>query len=163
MEAYSVAVITVSDRAFKGEYPDRSGPLAKSMWSEQGGRVVFDRIVPDDEGLIGDAIKSAVAARAQVVFTTGGTGVGPRDVTAEATSKLVDYELAGIAQAIRQRGQASVPTAIISRGIVGVLTVGGKRAVVINAAGSTGAVKDAIEVVAPLVPHIVDQLVGGDH
>ena len=99
-------------------------------------------------------------AGADVVLTTGGTGINPTDRTPEATLPLLDRELPGVAEAIRAHGVAKgVPTAMLSRGLAGV----SGRAVVVNLPGSRGGVKDAIDVLADIVPHAVDQLRGGDH
>ena len=105
-------------------------------------------------------LRSAVAASYDVVITTGGTGLSPTDQTPEMTMRVIDYEVPGIAEAIRSYGAANgVPTAVLSRGLVGVAG----RTLVINLPGSTGGVRDGLAVLAPVLPHAVDQLGGSDH
>ena len=102
----------------------------------------------------------AAAASYDLVVTTGGTGLSPRDVTPEATAPLLDREVPGIGEALRQRNAGAVPTAILSRGLVG--TIG--AALVVNLPGSTGGVRDGVQVLAPVLEHALAQLRGGgDH
>lgn len=155
-------VITVSDRCARGEAEDRSGPLALSLLAGHG--ISADlALVPDDIPAIRAAIRSACEAGARLVLTTGGTGVSPRDNTPEATAPLLAARIDGLADAVRRRGEASVPAACLSRGLVGVTERGPGGALVVNAPGSCGGVADAVAVVGPLVAHIIDQLDGGDH
>ena len=159
------AVVTVSDRASRGEYEDRSGPLAHEGLIAAGLDCPAVVLVPDDAPAITAAIRDAVAAGARVVLTTGGTGVGPRDVTPEATAALGGRELPGIAEAIRRKGLEKTPFAITSRGIAVVVEVEGATAaaLVVNAPGSTGGARDAVAVLAPIVEHVVAQLDGYGH
>lgn len=152
-------VITVSDRAHRGEYPDRSGPLLASSLSLLGFRVDEARVVPDERAEIAAVLRAAVAAGADLVVTTGGTGIGPRDVTPEATGDVLDRDVPGLAEALRAAGRDKVPTAVLSRGRAGV--VGGT--LVVNLPGSTGGVRDGVEVLGPVVGHALSQLSGGDH
>lgn len=158
-----VAVVTVSDRAFRGEYQDRSGPLAASLWQEHGTKVISIRVVPDELSDITEAIEAALVAGAQIVMTTGGTGISPRDVTVEATLALLDYQVPGLAQALRGISAQATPTAVLSRAVAGIASVGGNRGMIINAPGSTAGVTDYVSFLAPLAQHIVDQLGGADH
>jgi molybdenum cofactor biosynthesis protein B len=155
----SAMVITVSDRSHAGARHDSSGPLCAELLAELGFAVGEVRVVPDERPDIADAIRAAVDGGADVVVTTGGTGFGPRDVTPEATRALLDREAPGIGEAIRQHHRDVVPTTILSRGVAG--TVG--SAFVVNLPGSTGAVRDGIEVLAPVIGHLVAQLRGDDH
>lgn len=149
-------VVTVSDRAAAGTYADTGGPLAADLLARQGfsASVV---VVPDEVDRIAGAIRDAVGDSADVVITTGGTGLSPRDVTPEATAPLLDRPAPGIAEAVRRAG--SVPTAALSRGVAGLVG----RTLVINLAGSMGAVRDGLGALEPLLGHAVSQLHGGDH
>ena len=157
------AVITCSDRAAAGIYPDRSGPLLRESLNGLGFETREPRVVPDNLVMIRAAIREAVASGSRVVLTTGGTGVGPRDVTAEATLDLLACELPGIMEAVRRRGAEKNPHALLSRGLAGGVECAGTRAIIINAPGSEGGASDTIEVAGPLLRHLVEQLDGADH
>ena len=109
------------------------------------------------------ALRAAVAGGARVVLTTGGTGVTPHDLTPEATAPLLVARLEGIEAQIRSYGLTMTPLAGLSRGLVGVTSREADGALVVNAPGSRGGVKDTISVIGPLVPHVLEQLGGGDH
>ena len=148
----TAAVITVSDRASAGVYLDRSGPLAAELLRAQGCQVVRTDVVGDDAPLIAEAIGRALDGGVRLVLTTGGTGVGPRDVTPEATRPLLSRELPGIAEEIRRRGGAVVPTALLSRALVGLADRPERpSALIVNAPGSVGGVRDTIAVIGPLL------------
>ena len=153
------AVVVASGRAATGVYDDTTGPLLVDALNAWG----FDTpapVVVRDGDPVGEAVRSALDDGADVVLTTGGTGINPTDRTPEATRPLLDRELPGVAEALRAHGVAKgIPTAMLSRGLAGV----SGRAVVVNLPGSRGGVKDAIELLADVVPHAVDQLRGGDH
>ncbi len=162
--ALRVAVITISDRASRGEYEDRSGPLAREGLIAAGFDCAAVVLVPDDAASITAAIRAAIKDGARVVLTTGGTGVGPRDVTPEATAALGGRELPGIAEAIRRKGQEKTPFALASRGLAVVVEVeGAAPALVVNAPGSTGGARDAVAVLVTVSEHVVAQLDGYGH
>jgi len=154
-------VITCSDRAHTGIYADRSGPIIVDGLRSAGFDAPAPTVVPDDRDAIAGAIRQVVRDGARAVVTCGGTGVGPRDVTVEATRALLDYELPGIAETLRRVGPQ--PHAMLSRGIAGIVTCDGVRAVVLNAPGSVGGARDVVEHILPALQHLVDQLDGGDH
>lgn len=157
-EQKRATVITVSDRSFAGERQDYSGPLAAELLGADGW-IAEVIVVPDDRDAISSLIVEVVEAGADLVVTTGGTGVGPRDVTPEATTPLLTRTLPGIAEEIRRVGIASLPQAMLSRGVAGMR----RGALVVNLAGSTGAVRDGIPVILQVAQHAVEQAAGGDH
>lgn len=152
-------VVTASDRAAAGQYDDVSGPVLVEGLRALGLRVGDPVVVPDGMP-VERALRAAVAEGAALVVTTGGTGLGPRDLTPEATLAVVDRVVPGIAEALRADAvRRGVTAGMLSRGVAGVAG----RTLVVNVAGSTGAVRDALEVLADVVPHAVAQLGGGDH
>ncbi|MCR2052346.1 MogA/MoaB family molybdenum cofactor biosynthesis protein [Actinomyces bowdenii] len=157
------AVITVSDRCAGGEREDRSGPLAVRLLAQHRVMAPAARVVPDGVEPVRQAIEEALAHGARVVLTTGGTGVTPRDLTPEATIGLLEARLEGLEAQIRAHGLTKTPLAGLSRGLVGVTSRGPEGALVVNAPGSRGGVQDTIAVIGPLVPHVLEQLGGGDH
>ena len=152
-------VVTVSDRSAAGVRPDRSGPLLAGLLRELGLGVGEPVLVPDEYDAIVAALRSAVANRADLVVTTGGTGLAARDVTPEATRAVVEREVPGIAEALRSTGRGVVPTADLSRATAGVAGA----TLIVNLPGSSGAVTDGVAVLARLLSHALDQLHGGDH
>lgn len=157
------AVITVSDRCASGARPDESGPLAQRLLAEHGVVVEAVRLIPDGAQEVRAAIEEAIADGARVILTTGGTGVTPRDLTPEGTAPLLVARLEGIEAQIRSHGLTKTPLAGLSRGYVGVTSRDADGVLVVNAPGSKGGVKDSITVVGPLIPHVLEQLGGGDH
>lgn len=151
-------VVTASNRAAAGVYPDRGGPIIVE-WLRAKGYECPDATVAADGEPVGEALRGAVATGVDVVVTTGGTGISPTDATPEVTRALLDYEVPGLADAIRAAGAPKVPAAILSRGLAGVVG----RTLVVNLPGSTGGVRDGLAVLDDVLDHAVDQLRGGDH
>jgi len=152
-------VITCSTRAAAGVYPDRSGPIivqALRGWGLAVGDVVVVADGPDVEG----ALRAAISTGPALVVTTGGTGLTPTDGTPEATKRVVDRLVPGIAEAIRAAGMgAGIPSAMLSRGVSGLAG----RTLVVNLPGSTGGVRDGLTVLESVVAHALSQIQGGDH
>ena len=149
-------VVTVSDRSSRGERPDTGGPLLAALLAELGLDVGDVVLVPDEVEAVQDALRTAATAY-DLVVTTGGTGLAPRDVTPEATAPLLDRRVPGLEEALRARGAPTVPTAVLSRGLVGTLG----RTLVVNLPGSSGGVRDGVAVLAPVLEHALAQLRGG--
>lgn len=156
-------VITISDRAHNGDYEDRSGPVARDGLVAAGFECTDVVVVPDEVNQIQHAIRTAILGGARVVFTTGGTGVAPRDVTPEATAALGGKLLPGIGEEVRRRGRDNTPLSIASRGQAWAMNEGRNSALVVNAPGSRGGARDAVAVVAEVAAHIVGQLDGEGH
>jgi molybdenum cofactor synthesis domain-containing protein len=151
-------VIVASNRAAAGVYADTSGPLLVAGLRQLGCEVDEPVVVPDGEP-VAVALGDAVGAGIDVVLTSGGTGISPTDATPEMTRRVLDYEVPGIAEAIRAHSLAKVPTAALSRGLAGVAG----RTLVVNLPGSTGGAKDGLAVLGPILAHAVEQVRGGDH
>ncbi|GAA2680132.1 MogA/MoaB family molybdenum cofactor biosynthesis protein [Actinoplanes palleronii] len=151
-------VIVASNRAAAGVYADTSGPRLVTGLRELGCEVGEPVVVPDGDPVT-EALRAALADGVDVILTSGGTGVTPTDRTPEATRGLLDFEVPGIAEAIRAYSRDKVPAAALSRGLAGVAG----RTLIVNLPGSTGGAKDGLAVLGPLLAHTVDQIRGGDH
>ncbi|MEO5832224.1 MAG: MogA/MoaB family molybdenum cofactor biosynthesis protein [Nakamurella sp.] len=154
----TAAVLISSTRAATGVYADTTGPVIRD-WLTAQGFTVADPVVAVDGGPFAAALAAQLVLRPDLVITSGGTGISPTDGTPTITSAALDYEIPGIAEEIRRQGVATVPTAILSRGVAGVAG----RTLVVNLPGSTGGVRDGLAVLARIIDHALDQLAGGDH
>lgn len=150
------SVLTVSDRCSRGECNDKSGVLLCELLSEYGSISEYT-VVPDEADEISSALKKMCdEVKSDVVFTTGGTGFAPRDVTPEATKAVIEREAPGISEAIRYESLKITPKAMLSRAVSGIRG----KTLIINLPGSPKAVKESLEAVLPVLPHAVETLSG---
>ncbi len=156
MSGRNAVVIIASSRAAAGVYPDRTGPIIHT-WLVERGFTVAGPFVVSDGSEVGATLRDAVGA--DLILTSGGTGISPTDSTPEETAALLDVQIPGLAAAIRAEGGERVPTAVLSRGLAGVAG----HTLVVNLPGSTGGVRDGLAVLDRVLDHALDQIRGGDH
>lgn len=150
-----VGVLTVSDRAARGTYADEGGPLVRELVEGAGGEVVAHAIVPDERDQIEATLREwADDFGVEVILTTGGTGLGARDVTPEATRAVLDREAPGLAEAMRAAGMRQTPYAALSRQVCGVRG----RTLIANLPGSPKAAAECLDAILPVLPHAVEML-----
>ena len=153
-----VTVLTISDRASRGQYPDRSGPAIEEVLRARFPEVeILKEIVPDEPDRIQAAFQRHSGS--DYILTTGGTGVGPRDVTPEVTAAWCERELPGVAEALRARSLAETPLGMLSRGVAGLRG----RTVIVNFPGSPQAARLGAETLAPVMEHLLAMLRGEGH
>ncbi len=152
-------ILTVSDRGSRGEREDASGPAIRAWLMDHGVETVRLEIVPDEEGRISTALKDwADKGEYDIILTTGGTGVSPRDVTPEATLRVVERTIPGFGERMRDKSLEKTPMAIVSRAVAGVR----KRSLIINLPGSPKGAVENLEAVWEAVPHAVAKIRGDD-
>ena len=157
MSKINAVVITASDACARGEREDASGAALVQLLTDLGAEIVASKILSDDlDPLIESLIDFADRDDVNLIITTGGTGLGPRDNTPEATQLVIEREAPGIAEAIRAESLKITPMAMISRGVCGVRS----GTLIVNLPGSPKAVKESFAVIAPVLPHAMDLLAG---
>ena len=155
MVDFSVAILTSSDMAAKGEREDTSGDLAKELIEASGGRVVARAVLPDERAALAAQLRAwSDSGEVGRILTTGGTGLGPRDVTPEATLDVAERLVPGLAEQMRAQTVAKTQMAMVSRQVV----VARGRCLIVNLPGSTNGVRECLEVVMPVLPHAVEVL-----
>ena len=153
----TLAILTISDMGARGQREDTSGRTIREVMSAQGFEIAHHDMVPDEKELIQQKLKEwCDGGEIDLVLTTGGTGLGPRDVTPEATTDVIKRPIPGIAEAMRMETLKQTPLAMISRAVAGVRG----RCLIINLPGSPKAVRECLEIVLPVIPHTLEVLKG---
>ena len=153
---YTAAVITVSDRASRGEYSDRSGPAVAELLTAAGYDVIHTLIIPDEKNNIIEALTAQCTAGTNLIVTTGGTGFAPRDVTPEATREVIERECPGIAEYMRMKSAVLTPRAILSRGVAGICC----GSLILNLPGSPRGAAENLAFVIDYLEHGLEMLSG---
>ena len=151
----TVAVLTMSDKGSKGERKDLSGPLIQDMLKSISAEVRHSEILPDEKELIKEKLIK-YSKEVDLIFTTGGTGLSPRDVTPDATLEVIDRQVPGIAEAMRSEGLKKTSRAMLSRAVAGVRG----KSLIINLPGSPRAVKENLAVILDVIPHAIEKMKG---
>lgn len=151
----NAAVLTLSDRASQGRRKDASGPAIERMLGKIGATVISSDVLPDEKALIKRKLIS-LCKKADLILTTGGTGVSPRDVTPDATREVIEREVPGIAEAMRMKGLKRTPFAMISRAVAGIRG----RTLIVNLPGSPAAVRENLSVIIRSLPHMIEKIQG---
>lgn len=151
------AIVTLSDKGSKGERQDESGTVIRDMMASIGASIERYELLPDEQSLIAETLaRLCDSGGIDLIITTGGTGVAPRDVTPEATREVIERELPGMAEAMRAESLKKTPHAMISRAVAGIR----KRTLIINLPGSPRAVRENLAVVLPALAHTVEKIKG---
>ncbi|MBI4826791.1 MAG: MogA/MoaB family molybdenum cofactor biosynthesis protein [Nitrospirae bacterium] len=150
-----VAIMTLSDKGSKGKREDTSGPTIEKMMKKIDAEIISYDILPDEKALIKKKLIS-LCRKADLILTTGGTGLSPRDVTPEATREVIDQEIPGIAEAMRFEGLKKTPYSMLSRAVAGVR----KKTLIINLPGSPKAVQENLAVIINVLPHAIEKIKG---
>ena len=151
----TAAVLTLSDKGSRGEREDLAGPLIREMIAVIGATVGYYEVIPDEKGLIKEKLID-YSKKVDLVITTGGTGLSPRDVTPEATREVIDREIPGIAETMRSLGLKKTKRAMLSRAVAGVRG----NTLIINLPGSPKAVREGLEAIMDVIPHAIEKIKG---
>lgn len=149
------AILTLSDKGSRGEREDRSGPAIREMLKKIDAHIQYYEVLPDDKEMIKERL-IRYSDEVDLILTTGGTGLGPRDVTPEATMEVIEKEIPGIPEIMRIEGMKKTPRAMLSRAVAGVRG----KSLIINLPGSPVAVKENLEIILDTIPHAVDKIKG---
>ncbi|MGQ9693744.1 MAG: MogA/MoaB family molybdenum cofactor biosynthesis protein [Thermodesulfobacteriota bacterium] len=154
---FSLGILTISDRGAKGERKDLSGPEIERALTDFPARLEAYEVIPDEEALIAEKLKEyADQKKLDLILTTGGTGLSPRDVTPEATRRVLDKEVPGLAEAMRFEGMKITPMAMLSRAVSGIRG----RSLIINLPGSPVAVRENLSIILPVLKHALEKIQG---
>jgi molybdopterin adenylyltransferase len=158
MRVFSAGVLTISDKGYRGERIDESGPVAQQCIKRLAGfQIMKYEIVPDEKDVIEDKLKDWIDnVGLDLIITSGGTGLSPRDVTPEATLAVVDRVIPGLTEMMRMETKSKSPTSVLSRAIAG----SRGKSLIVNLPGSPGGVRECMEVILPVIPHAVETLAG---
>ncbi len=151
---YTASVITISDRCFKKEREDLSGPALSSMLRNYGYDVTNVTIIPDDLNLIVEALNDCVNKNINLILTTGGTGFSKKDITPEATKTIIEREASGLAEYMRYKSMAATPYGVLSRGICGIK----KNSIIVNLPGSPKGATENLAFIINTIPHALKML-----
>lgn len=156
---FSVGILTISDKGAAGKREDASGLLLHQLVDQLPGKVTVYQVIPDEkEAIQNQLISFCDRWKVDLVLTTGGTGVSPRDVTPEATMQVIDRLIPGMGEIMRMEGYRKSPKAIISRGIAGIR----KQTLIVNLPGSPRAVRENFEILLPVLPHAIQKMKGDE-
>ena len=151
----TVAIVTLSDKGARGEREDLGGPAIREFVLRIGARVEYYEVIPDEKELIKERLMD-YSTKVDLILTTGGTGLSPRDVTPEATLEIIDREVPGIAETMRMEGLKNTRRAMLSRAVAGVRG----KALIINLPGSPKAIREGLEAIMEVIPHAVEKIKG---